>query len=159
MLKVVGICILLFTIFRLSKAICKKELLKVRLLSELSRFMHEMRLALSVSMKSLGEFSREFKTDEPYLTELLGSEFRLLESEDGAAAFRENIGECGAEIFQSFIFGFGRGYLESEIKRLDVIIGSFDAHLTEQKDIISRRLRVCRTLGISSSFALLILFI
>ena len=158
MLKIVGVCILLFTIFYISHSLCEKERARVRLLSEISRFMHEVRHILTVSMKSLGDVCRDFKTDEPYFSLLLKDGLQPLSDAASVSELKARAGE-GAEIFVKFINGFGRGYLSEEIARCDALIKDFDAVYIAERAVVSKKLRVCKTLGVASSFALVILFI
>ena len=157
MFKIVGICILLFTIFYISHALCEKERARVALLSEMSKFMHEVRHMLTVSMKPLCDVCRDFKTDEPYFASLLKAGLTPL-GDSAANELRARTGD-GAEVFIKFVKGFGRGYLAEEISRCDAAISEFDSIYVGERTATSKRLRVCRMLGLASSFALVILFI
>ena len=159
MLKIIGICILLFTIFYISSALCEKERKRVFLLSEISKFMHELRISLAVSMKPLGDVCREFKTDEPYLSSLFKGELKPISDPISLGELEGRLGRDAAGVFVSFISGFGRGYLSEEIRRCDVAIKEFDGIYTAERSATSKRLRVFKTLGVASMFALVILFI
>ena len=158
MLKIVGICILLFAIFYISHSMCEKERARVHLFSEVSKFMHEVRHALTVSMKPMHEVCRSFKTDEPYFASLLSDGFGSLHDASAVRELESRLGR-GAETFAKFISGFGRGYLAEEISRCDSAIGEFDSIYASERTDTSKRLRVCRMLGLASSFALVVLFI
>lgn len=158
MLKIIGICILLFTIFSISSSACKKERERISLLFEMTKFLREVRHTLTVSMKPMSEITYLFKTDEPYFSELMKDGFSLLSDEAEVGRLKSMIGGA-ADVFVGFISGFGRGYLSEEIKRCDSAIEKLDGIYEEEKSAASRRLRVCRTLGVASSFALVILFI
>lgn len=158
MLKIVGVCILLFTIFYISHSMCEKERTRVRLLSEMSRFMHEVRHILTVSMKPLGDVCRDFKTDEPYFASLLTEGLQPIYDTASVSELEARAGD-GAQVFVRFIKGFGRGYLSEEIARCDSLMKDFDAIYGVERTTASKRLRVCKTLGVAFSFALVILFI
>ena len=158
MLKIVGMCILLFTIFYISHALCEKERTRVRLLSEISKFMHEVRHMLTVCMKPMQQMCRDFKTDEPYFASLLSEGLKPLCDVEGARELESRIGG-GAEVFVKFVRGFGRGYLTEEISRCDNAINELDSIYASLQTDTSKRLRVCRMLSLATSFALVILFI
>ena len=157
MFKIVGICILIFTIYYIFRAMCKREHARISLLTETSRFMHEVRRTISVSMKPLPQICRAYKTDEPYLRSLIGDEFRSVSDVEGELC--KVMGSEATRMFVNFISGFGRGYLADEIKRCDIAIKEFDTLVSAERDGANRRLRLFKTLGVASSFALVILFI
>ena len=159
MLKILGICILLFTIFRISSAACEKERSRITLLSEMSRFIHNVRHTLAVSMKPMREICRAYKTDEPYFASLLADDFKTLSSSSAVSELSGRCGSGAAEVFVSFVSGFGRGYLSEELLRCDSALKEFDGIYEVERTAVQRKLRVCRTLGVASSFALVILFI
>ena len=159
MLKVVGICILLFTIFYISRTMCEKERTKMHLMCEMSRFIHELRRALTVSMEPMPRVCRSFETDEPYFKLLLVNDFESLRDLAWASGLKQRVGNDAAEVFSNFVLSFGRGYLAEEIAGCDVTIREFDAILSSEKEGIQRKVRLFKTLGVASSFALVILFI
>ena len=159
MLKIVGICILLFAIFYISRRLCEKESARIFLLSEISRFLHEVRHSILVSMKPLADICKSFKTDEQYFSSLLLDELKPLASPSSAMVFAERVGDGASGVFVGFVRGFGHGYLAEEIARCDSAIREFDEICAKERAAIAKRVRVCRTLGVASSFALVILFI
>ena len=138
---------------------CEKERSRVALLSEISKFLHEVRHTITVSMKPLANICREFKTDEPYFRSLLDGGLDALRESGGVGGLEARVGKDGAGVLLPFVRGFGRGYLSEEIARCDIAIKEFDAVYAAERAGVSKRLRVCRTLGVASSFALVILFI
>lgn len=159
MLKILGICILLFTIFCVSSTACEKERARISLMGEMSKFIHAVRRTLAVSMKPMSEVCRDFKADEPYFASLLKDAPGCFSDAARVNELCERVGVGGADIFVNFINGFGRGYLSDELARCDLAVNEFDALYGAEKSSASRKQRLCRTLGVASSFALVILFI
>ena len=96
MFKIVGVCILLFTIYKIVSAVCSKERTRLHLLSEINRFMHDVRVGMSVSMKPLSHVCRSFETDEQYLESVVKSEFSEFYSGRAEEDVKQRLGNKAA---------------------------------------------------------------
>ena len=110
-------------------------------------------------MKPLADICKSFKTDEQYFSSLLLDELKPLGSHSSVTFLAERVGDGASGVFVGFVRGFGHGYLAEEIARCDSAIREFDEICAKERAAIAKRVRVCRTLGVASSFALVILFI
>ena len=161
MLKIIGICILLFAVFVAFAYMRQLEKRRLLLSEELSSFLHFTRRMVGCYLKPTAEIARLFKTDEPELKELkeqivaCGSVGAALHS----SGILEKITPRLRQILLDCFEGFGSGYLGDEISRLDYAVNEFDLVLRGERESAPDKLKLSSTLCVALSLGVLILFI
>ncbi len=161
MLKIIGICILLFAMFCIFYTQRQRERRRLILCEQLSLLLHFVRRMVGCYLKPLPEIIPLYHTDEPEIKALAE---RISKGEDVYSAadsvlLAEKAGDGASRIFCDYIDGFGKGYLSDELSRTDNAIAELDKLLAEEREMTPKRLRLLSTLCVASSLGMLILFI
>lgn len=160
MLKLVGICILLFTSILISRELVAARRRRLAVCEELLRFVCFLRLQIGCYLRPVSEIASQFCSDELEACGFLplGDGGRLDQAFSSSCVPRIVGARC-AQVAHSLFSSLGSGYLEDEIKLID-------AHCADLKEIIegerieaSRQARLIRTLTASLSLGLIILII
>ncbi|MBO5945612.1 MAG: hypothetical protein J6Q69_03290 [Clostridia bacterium] len=158
MLKLIGICILLFTSILISRELVARRRRALLLCEELLRLVSYLRLQIGCFLRPLSEAVSGFESAA--LSE--GGFLPIGDGVDLGRAFRESevAGEVGdecARIIDSLLFSLGSGYLDDEVKLLE-------AHRTQLCQVVEARridtvkqTRLIRTLTATVSLGFVIL--
>lgn len=158
MLKLIGICILLFT----SILICR-ELIAIRqrrllLCEELLRLVSYLRLQIGCFLRPLSEvvagFDSEALSECGFLPPGEGVDLRraLCESEVPGL-----VGEECARIIDSLLSSLGSGYLDDEVKLLDTYRAQLSEVVEKRRIDTAKEMRLIRTLTATASLGFVIL--
>ena len=158
MLKLLGICILLFTSILLSRELVAARRKGLLVCEELLRLVSYLRLQIGCFLRPLSEASAGFDSavllESGFLPLGEGRDVRRAFSESGVAGV---VGEECARILDSLFFSLGNGYLDDEVKLLDTHRAQL-CELVEKRRIDTvRQVRLIRTLTASASLGFVIL--
>lgn len=160
MLKLVGICILLFTSVLISRELVSIRRKRLAVCEELLRFVSFLRLQIGCYLRPASDVAQEFRSSELSACGFLTDGGREDLSADFLASGAPQIAgkEC-ARIVESLFSSLGAGYLDDEI-------GLIDAHRAELAELVeterteaARQIRLIRTLTASATVGLIILII
>lgn len=160
MLKLVGICILLFTSILVSRELVSRRKRRLLVYEELLRFVAFLRLQIGCFLRPIPEVVADFRSDE---LERCG----FLTSDDGAgiaARFASSalpgiVGEDCSRVVDSLFSSIGSGYLEDEIRLIDVHKEQLSQLVERERDETARQVRLIKTLAASASLGLVIFVI
>ena len=160
MLKLFGICILLFTSMLISRELADARRRRLALCEELLRFLSFLRLQIGCFLRPISEIACEFRSSTLSACGFLkdGGVEDLSVAFSSSDAPRIAGKEC-TRIVESLFTSLGVGYLDNEIG----IIDSHRAELTELVEVerteAARQIRLIRTLTASAAVGLIILII
>ena len=160
MLKLLGICILLFTSILISRELVTRRRRRLAVCEELLRFVAFLRLQIGCFLRPVPEAVAEFNSDE-----LSACGFLPLGSEvDISAAFSSSdapaiVGDECARIMDSLFSSLGKGYLDNEISLIDTHYRQLSELLEGERVEAVRQTRLIRTLTASASLVLIIFII
>lgn len=161
MLKIIGICILLFAIFCVFYILRQRERQRLALCEQMSSFLHFVRRMVGCYLKPLPEIVPHFHTDEPEFlafAKKISAGVGVREAAD-EVGLSEKAGEEPSRIFCDYLSGFGAGYLDDELSRADSAIAELDRLLAAERERAPSRLGLLSTLCVASSLGTLILLI
>lgn len=161
MLKIIGICILIFTICYISKTLSDKRRRALSVYEELSRFLHFVKRSIGCYLMPLRDIAVGFDS------ELLDSYGFLALIRDGACGIDalEKSGLCGvldaesSRLLSTFFSSFGSGYLDEELRLVSSVLEELDEKVAFERRRTPERVRLFGTLGAAASLALLILIL
>ena len=160
MLKLVGICILLFTSVLISHELVAARRRRLLLCEELLRFVSFLRLQIGCFLRPTAEVAREFRSDSlsacGFLSGGCGEDLGRSFSSSGAP---EIVGKECTRIVESLFASLGSGYLDDEIGLIDAHRAELSALVDAERTEAARQIRLIRTLTASASVGLIILII
>lgn len=160
MIKLIGICILLFTSMLISGELVSRRRHRLVLCEELLRFVSYIRLQIGCFLRPIPEVVGSFCSDEfnkcGFLPEVSDA--------DLAACFLSSdvpklVGTECSRIMESLFSSLGTGYLEDEIKLIDVHRAQLTELVERERAETVRQVRLIRTLAGSASLGLVIFII
>ena len=160
MLKLIGICILLFTSMLISAELVSRRRRRLRLCEELLRLVSFLRLQIGCFLRPIPEVLAAFQSDE-----LDGCGFLSREGNgDLVASFLssgvpELVGDECSRIIESLFSSVGSGYLEDELKLIDAHRAQLSELVERERSETLRQVRLIRTLTGSASLGLVIFII
>ena len=159
MLKLVGICILLFTSILISRELTLRCRRRLALYEELLRFVSFLRLQIGCFLRPVPEVVAIFHSDE-----FCTCGFFPITSDDVEGAFSSSeapriVGDKCAGIMRSLFSSLGSGYLDDEVKLIDTHRTQLSVLVDKEREETVRRVRLVRTLTASISLGLIILII
>ena len=158
MLKLVGVCILLFTSVLICRELVEYRRRRLALCEELLRFVSFLRVQIGCFLRPVPEVASGFHSDEFMACGFL---FDVGEGDLGQAFLSSDApslaGEKCARVMGSLLSSLGSGYLDDEIKLIDVHRAEL-AEVVEQERVEAvRHGRLIRTITAASSLGLVIL--
>ena len=160
MLKLVGICILLFTSILISRELVAQRRRRLALCEELLRFVCFLRLQIGCFLRPVPEVVADFHSDELTACGFLP----LRDDGDLAFAFSSSVapdivGAGCAQVLTSLFSSLGSGYLDDEIRLIDAHTSQLGQIVELERVEAARQARLIRTLTASASLGLVILII
>lgn len=160
MLKLIGICILLFTSILISRELVTRRQRRLRVCEELLRFVSFLRLQIGCFLRPVPEAVSEFHSDElsrcGFLPVNSGTDIAVAFSSSAAPSIVG--GEC-TRIMDSLFSSLGKGYLDNEIKLIDTHHGRLCELVEGERAEAVRQARLIRTLTASASLGLIIFIV
>lgn len=160
MLKLVGICILLFASILISHELVRQRRRRLTLCEELLRFVGFLRLQIGCFLRPVPEVVADFHSDElcacGFLPPVDGANLERAFSSSDAPRI---VGAECSRIAESLFSALGTGYLEDEIKLIDAHRAQLSELVEAERVEAVRRVRLVRTLTASASIGLIILII
>ena len=158
LIKIVGICILIFTIARWVTLACQRRKRRLALHEELSRLLHFIKRNLECYLMPLGRIAENFESELLFECGFL----EKLRGSDASSALREcgiynELEPSAARLLEGFFGTFGRGYFDQERRVVDSVCAEFDALLSDLRMRTPQKTRLFGTIGAAASLALLIL--
>ncbi len=158
MLKLLGVCILLFTSILISHELVGARRKSFLLCEELLRLVSYLRLQIGCFLRPLSEAVADF--DSQPLAEC--GFLPLGEGADLRRAFCESklpgaVGEECARIVDSLFSSLGNGYLEDEVNLLDTHRAQLGAAVETRRIDMVKETRLIRTLTVTASLGFIIL--
>ena len=160
MLKLAGICILLFTSILTSRELVSRRRSRLVLCEELLRFVSFLRLQIGCFLRPVHEVASSFHSDV-----LSSSGFLPVgECGDVGRAFADSdlpriVGQDCARIADSLFSSLGSGYLEDEVRLIDVHRAQLSELVERERIETERQVRLIRTLTASAALGAIILII
>lgn len=160
MLKLVGICILLFTSILISRELVARRRRRLFVCEELLRFVSFLRLQIGCFLRPVPEAVSEFHSDELSACGFLP----VANGVDIDAAFFSSaapsiVGKECTRIIDSLFSSLGKGYLDNEIKLIDTHYERLCELVEGERTEAVRQARLIRTLTASASLGLIIFII
>ncbi len=160
MLKLIGICILLFTSILISRELVRQRQRRLAVFEELLRFVGFLRLQIGCFLRPVPEVVANFHSDELCACGFLP----LADGADLESAFSSSdapriVGTECARVAESLFSSLGTGYLEDEIKLIDAHRAQLSELVEGERAESARRVRLVRTLTASVSLGLIILIV
>ena len=159
MLKLVGICILLFASILISRELISRRKRRLVLCEELLRFVSFLRLQIGCFLRPVSEVVALFRSDE-----FSACGFFPLDSGDLGHAFSssdapEIVGAECARVACSLFSSLGSGYLDDEVKLIDAHRAQLSELVDKEREETVRQVRLIRTLTAAISLGVIILII
>ena len=160
MLKLIGVCILLFTSVLISRELVARRRRRLALCEELLRLVGFLRLQIGCFLRPIGDVISDFESAEFSACGFLPSERyadprqAFLDSDAPSIAGRE----C-ARIVDSLLSSLGTGYLDDEVKIIDQHRAELCAAVEAERTETDRQVRLIRTLTASAAPGSVILII
>ncbi len=160
MMKLVGICILLFTSMLISRELVSRRRHRLALCEELLRFVSFLRLQIGCFLRPIPEVVASFRSDELSKCGFLspGGDADLA-ARFSSSGLPEIVGAECSQIMASLFSSLGSGYLEDEIKLIDVHRAQLSELVDRERAETERQVRLIRTLTGSASLGLVIFII
>ena len=160
MLKLVGICILLFTSMLVSRELVAARRQRLALCEELLRFVSFLRLQIGCFLRPMAEVAREFRSDSLCACGFLcEGDFDDLGRSFSSSDAPKIVGKECTRIAESLFSSLGSGYLDDEIGLIDAHRAELAALVDAERTEAARQIRLIRTLTASASVGLIILII
>ena len=160
MLKLVGICILLFTSILISRELVTRRRRRLLVCEELLRFVSFLRLQIGCFLRPVPEVVSEFRSDElsacGFLPVANGVD---IDSAFLSSAAPSIVGKECTRIIDSLFSSVGSGYLEDELKLIDAHQAQLSELVERERAETVRQVRLIRTLTGSASLGLVIFII
>ena len=161
MLKIVGICILIFTIYIVSRQICTARLARLRCLEEVQAFLLSLRRSLSSDPRPPAEVAQtncgSCLKDSGFVGRLCAGD-GLKEALLGSGVDKLLPSDARALVLCLFA-DFGRGELADERRGLDSAISDIEPIVKRERAECEGRRRLVRVLSSAASVGLIILLI
>lgn len=161
MIKIFGICILLFAFFLATSDLTKRRSRRLLILEELLRFCTHARVQISCFLRPPSELWVGFESVPLSECGFLGS---LKEQKGLSAAYSEipdalrPRGEAD-RILRSLFSSVGTGYLKDELELLDTHVAELSAIVERQRHESPKEARLIRTIGAAISLGFVIFII
>ena len=160
MLKMSGICILLFTSILVSRELVETRRRRLALCEELLRFVSFLRLQIGCYLRPTAEVARQFRSDDlsacGFLSDENGDDLGRSFLSSGAPKI---VGKECTRIVASLLSSLGSGYLNDEIGLIDAHRAELSTLVDGERDETARQIRLIRTLTASASIGLIILIV
>ena len=156
MLKILGLCILIFTIYRTVRALLANAGREYEVLSELTRLMHYIHTEIKAYMKPIDAILSSFSS--PVLKKYEICE-HIKRRDTDAIMTTDILPKRARELLSELALGYGGAECERELSRVESLAEEFErlAHLS--RDSLSTKSRLYTTLGASLCFAVIIFVI
>jgi len=158
MLKIIGICILIFTFCLVARELIMLRRRRLLALEELHRFLSFAKVRIECYLCKISEIARDFKSPTLQKSGFLSA---LSDGCGAAHAFRTafsptTLGERGYRVLDELFLSLGEGYLDGELVRIDAAVSELSELVAMERAEASRGARLVRTLCAALSLGVLI---
>ena len=146
MIKTVGICLLLFALIYLVKRLSSSQRRRVDVLREICALLRHIRRQVGCYLLPAREIARSYSSD---LLEACGFLDMMRSGENPILSFSGEycISERPMQLVNGVLSSFGEGYVEDEIRALDVAIDELSALLATEEAECAKRIKLYSVLG------------
>ena len=161
MIKLLGICMLLFTFIILAAEYSERRRATVAVCEEMLSFLSCVGRQLSCFLCPIKSTAAQFVAETAAMRTFLE---RVAEGEEPAAAYSAAgisavVPKSANRVLTSFFAEFGKGYAEGELRRIDSAVAELSALVETERIEAPRKIRLFKTLGCAVSFGIIILLI
>ena len=156
MLKAIGLCILLFTIFRCVRTMINSQSRKVNILSEIISLFRSTLGGVKNFMKPIGE--EIARISSPVLNKC-GIREAILTRDVGYINKCDTLTDSTRELLGEYIMSYGGIDYDAELLRLEALIEGLNREYEVIRSDLCKKKKLYTTLGASLSFALIIFVI
>ena len=160
MLKLIGICILLFTSILISRELVAARRHRLEVCEELLRFVCFLRVQIGCFLRPTADVVVNFSSDSLAACGFPSRGGALDPCRDFASSDVPRIvGKECSRIIESLLSSLGSGYLEDEMGLIDAHRAELSALVEGERAEAARQVRLIRTLTASATLGLVILII
>ena len=158
MMKTVGICLLLFTLFYAVRRLSAAQRARLELLGEVYDFLRYIRRQVKCYLLPLKDIAASYSTE---LLERCGFLDRLRSGENPLVSFtgEYRIADAPMGVLSAAFSSFGEGYVEDEIRSLDTAIEDMSLLLSKERAECAKRVKLYSVVGAAIGVGSLILVI
>lgn len=158
MIKIIGICLLLFALVCFVRTLCAKERARASLVGELHRFFVFLRRQVGCYLLPMSDVARQYSS--PRLEEC-GFLLAVRSGGDVKPSLEAALGRGGRclDIACQTLSSFGEGYVEDEMRSLDSAISELSCEVKALNVECKRRTKLYSVIGAALGVGVLILFI
>lgn len=157
-MKILGICILLFTFLLVSREMTERRRRRVALFEDCYRFIQHIRLQIGCYLRPVCDIAQNFESTHlsrvGFLDRLSAGETPMEALEH--SLLRQELGEDAYRVLSSLFGTLGSGYMNDEMKLIDGCASQFLRLLEAEREESPRGIRLIRTLCAGAALGIII---